>query len=545
MNPINVLIGLAIVAGLLFQILFGPYLARRRLRDRLKASFGQPPKTDPLDEIDMRSVRYYSELKAKLQAPAVDDITWSDLDMDKVFQRLNRTQSDVGEQILYASLRDTAQPDAAIAQRIKAARALSEDRDGCIKAMMRLAAIGKRRHHHSADCLFQPEIFSPGREWMYIALAAAPLLALIAGIWLRPMMLVGAALFAVNVLVYVRTGKRWEGEVTAVSHLCCVAVCAQSLAKLHVPALAAELAIIRDSLPQLKPLLGWAQRFTLRDQISLAGIFMGYLRVFLQSDMISLNRLSANLVRHNAEMNRVFEAVGMIDTLCGCAWVRVERGDWCEPVFHGHQCVDADELVHPLLKTAGPNSIHWAQNVLVTGSNASGKSTFTKAMAISAITAQTLGLAFAKAFAMPRARVLSSMAVRDDVLRGESYFVAEVRSLKRISDAATGDGAALCFIDEILRGTNTVERLAASEALLNHLGAEKLLVMAATHDLELTRKLAGYRNVHFREKLTGDGMVFTYKLMEGPSDTRNAIALMRQMGFPERIVSEAEGLAKG
>lgn len=67
-------------------------------------------------------------------------------------------------------------------------------------------------------------------------------------------------------------------------------------------------------------------------------------------------------------------------------------------------------------------------------------------------------------------RVMTSMALRDDLGSGESYYIVEIRSLKRILDAAQSPGApVLCFVDEVLRGTNTVERIAASTQILKSL----------------------------------------------------------------------------
>ena len=131
------------------------------------------------------------------------------------------------------------------------------------------------------------------------------------------------------------------------------------------------------------------------------------------------------------------------------------------------------------------------------------------------------------------------MALRDNLEGGESYFIVEIRSLKRIVGALNGRRPALCFIDEILRGTNTVERLAASASLLRYLATQNCLCMAATHDQELTAMLPKYRQVHFREELTPAGMTFSYKMLEGPSDTRNAIALLTQMDFPKPVLADA------
>jgi DNA mismatch repair ATPase MutS len=200
-------------------------------------------------------------------------------------------------------------------------------------------------------------------------------------------------------------------------------------------------------------------------------------------------------------------------------------------------------LVHPLVASPVGNDGTWDRNTLVTGSNASGKSTFIKALAINAILAQTIHTSFAGRFRMCRARVMSSMAIRDDVQAGESYFVAEVRSLKRILDAAAGDMPVLAFIDEILRGTNTVERISASSAVLRRLEEGSALLMAATHDIELTRILPGCANVHFRETVDERGVTFDYRLRPGPSATRNAIALLQQLGFGDDIVCSAREMA--
>jgi DNA mismatch repair ATPase MutS len=101
-------------------------------------------------------------------------------------------------------------------------------------------------------------------------------------------------------------------------------------------------------------------------------------------------------------------------------------------------------------------------------------------------------------------------------------------------------------IDEVLRGTNTVERIAASSELLKHLDTEKTLCLAATHDVELCALLDGqYRSLHFEESVTEDGEVlFDYKLKDGPATTRNAIKLLGSMGFDKSLVERANEKAE-
>ena len=136
------------------------------------------------------------------------------------------------------------------------------------------------------------------------------------------------------------------------------------------------------------------------------------------------------------------------------------------------------------------------------------------------------------------------MVVRDDLAAGDSYFIVEIKSLRRILEMVE-KYPCTCYIDEILRGTNTVERIAASASVLFYLYNQDVLCIAASHDIELTNLLAKqYDNYHFREHVTDKGIVFNYKINEGPSTTRNAIKLLSFMDFPEEVVTQAEGLAE-
>jgi len=134
------------------------------------------------------------------------------------------------------------------------------------------------------------------------------------------------------------------------------------------------------------------------------------------------------------------------------------------------------------------------------------------------------------------------MAIADDLLAGESYFIAEIKSLKRILDADASMQPILCVIDEVLRGTNTVERIAASSEALKYLAAKKVICLAATHDIELCALLDGhYRLQHFEETVTGDGeIIFDYMIKDGPATTRNALKLLASMGFDSEMVDRAK-----
>ena len=182
--------------------------------------------------------------------------------------------------------------------------------------------------------------------------------------------------------------------------------------------------------------------------------------------------------------------------------------------------------------------------MLITGSNASGKSTYLKTAALSAVMAQSLCTVPAESYRANAFHIYSSMALRDDLLAGESYYIVEIKSLKRILDSIHTQSPVLCVVDEVLRGTNTVERIAASSQVLRALQADNVLCLAATHDIELCELLAeSYRMFHFEEQVDDREMSFDYVLRPGKATSRNAINLLRFMGFDETIVRRAHDSA--
>jgi DNA mismatch repair ATPase MutS len=194
-----------------------------------------------------------------------------------------------------------------------------------------------------------------------------------------------------------------------------------------------------------------------------------------------------------------------------------------------------------------PNSITLAprRGVLITGSNMSGKSTCLRTIGVTAVMAQTLHTCLAVEYAAPVFNVRSSIGRSDDLVSGKSYYIAEVESLLALVEASAGPAPHLFLLDELFRGTNAVERIAAGRAVLLELVSDAKrpslhVVLAATHDGELVNLLPGsYSAVHFGDAVGADGLAFDYQLRPGPATTRNAIALLRIHGASEDLIRRA------
>jgi len=137
---------------------------------------------------------------------------------------------------------------------------------------------------------------------------------------------------------------------------------------------------------------------------------------------------------------------------------------------------------------------------------------------------------------------MTDMRVSDNLADHESYFLAEVRQIRRMVKPDVDDYMLLGLIDEPYRGTNSSEQIAASLAVLDHFIESGHFFLVATHEQQLTdlaNKNAAARNFHFQENLGANGMVFDYRLHTGPATTRNALLVLEREGYPQSLLDRA------
>ncbi len=268
---------------------------------------------------------------------------------------------------------------------------------------------------------------------------------------------------------------------------------------------------------------------------------LDYIRMIFHVDLLKFNHMLKHLRKHIEDVDALIGTVGFLETSIAIGIFRTSlKEGYCLPEFGDEGRLTMEAGYHPLISGPVKNGIDAERGVLLTGSNASGKSTFLKTAAVNAVFAQTIHTCTADRFRTAFWQVYSSMALRDDLGAGESYYMVEIKALKRILDAAGKGTKVLCFVDEVLRGTNTVERIAASTQILKSLRGSEILCFAATHDIELTRLLEEeYDNYHFSEVVRDGDVMFDYKLQSGSATTRNAIRLLELMGYAPEIIERA------
>ena len=181
------------------------------------------------------------------------------------------------------------------------------------------------------------------------------------------------------------------------------------------------------------------------------------------------------------------------------------------------------------------------KSLLLTGSNMAGKTTFLRAIGINILLAETIYTCFAESIHTPFTRVLSSIRITDDIGASTSYFLEEVLVIKKIIEASTHNKPCLFILDEVFKGTNTIERISTAKALLSYLNRSKNIILVSSHDIELTELLlkADYDLYHFREEIRDRKLLFDYKLYQGRLKTRNAIEILKLYGYPQQIIEDA------
>ena len=357
-----------------------------------------------------------------------------------------------------------------------------------------------------------------------------------------------------NISTYFKTKKEIEPYIISFTYVMRLLDVCDCLVKLPVAVCRKEWQEIREhkaKLAKMKRGTGWV----LSGSANISSgnpleIIMDYLNMALHIDIMMFNKMLAELNDHKEDVDVLVSLVGAVETsICIGAFRASMRNGWCRPELSDHKSEERLQFsmqgaYHPLIEEPVKNSITAEKGVLLTGSNASGKSTFLKTAAVNVILAQTIYTCPAERYEAPFFRIYSSMALRDDIGSGESYYIVEIKSLKRILEKV-GKEPVLCFVDEVLRGTNTVERIAASTQILKSLSSEKILCFAATHDIELTELLKeDYENYHFEEEIRDGDIFFNYQLMQGRATTRNAIRLLEIIGYQESIIQKATAMAE-
>lgn len=532
---------------LILKVWYDEKTYAKKLRSRLLREWGKLDQSEYTPEkLDAISAFYYSHVAQG----DIDDITWNDLEMNLVYQQVNHTQSAMGQEYLYRLLRKPELSREELEERERLIVFFQEREQERLEVQIKLATIGKMGKYSVYTYLSNVRQLKEENSFFHIM----QMLALFVSgglcfVWPAQVALIFICVAVYNMLTYYRRKAEMEQYYQLFAYIVKTVHFAKDVAALNIPELENYFVLLREKARKFdKFCRGSSLVVGGNMQGDLLDALMDYVRLLTHIDIIKFQSMSREVVHLENELMEMYETIGFLDSMISVASYRELMGQYCIPEleYQGSSSqklqLSAVELYHPLVSDPVKNTIHAERSILLTGSNASGKSTFIKTVAINAILAQTIHTVLADQYSANYFRLYSSMALRDDIMSSESYYIVEIKSLKRIVDEAAKEGPpVLCFIDEVLRGTNTVERIASSSQILAMLAQSHAMCFAATHDIELTGMLeAMYDNYHFEEQVEGDDVIFDYRLRQGKAMTRNAIKLLGMIGYREDIIEKAE-----
>ena len=520
---------------------------RKWFLQKLRDEYGQKPQREYKPERYVRIPGYYECHRDQWQ---IDDITWNDLGMDEIFERMNYTLSSTGEEYLYYRLRTPEfDPDKLkhFNEIVEYFDKNQEERISFQLLMRKLGTTGKFSLYDYLEYLTSFDGLSNIKEFFVLALFGLSIFVLVFNPTVGILALV--ALCAYQMLCYHKIRKSIDPYITSLAYMIRLSEIADKVRKLDIPVCQQENHRILERIKNLQSMKRGSYWVFHDPKNNTSGnpldAIMVYITMIFHVDLIIFQKMLGAVKSKVHEIDALVSILGYMETAVCVGLYRASLSNgYAIPDFTEGDLV-ISEAYHPMIEEPVKNSIIASKSVLLTGSNASGKSTFLKTVALNVLLSQTIYTASAQAYKGPIFQLYSSMSLKDNLENGESYYIVEIKAIKRIMEAAAENIEGknvpiICFVDEVLRGTNTTERIAASSQILKSFADKEVLCFAATHDIELTEILKeDFENYHFAEEVSGNDILFNYKLQPGRATTKNAIRLLQLMGYDSEIIDKA------
>lgn len=470
----------------------------------------------------------------------IDDDTWNDMDMNRVYEKLDRTYSTLGESVLYFMLRNPLKDEEKLKNRdilIETFKNDSKLRESLSSIFFELSTDSKNTF---LDMIESELVVNKFKYYLYTLLGKIfPIIAIILTI-LSPEKYVMLVLGSASLNMFVNHLERNTIKSRGIIYLKDILKSAKKISNIKNTNIKDYTDTITTNLKQVKNI----DRSTLL--IGLVNMWAGFfepISVLFLIEECAYYRISGVLKEKKEYLINLFHTLGELEAIMSISGYQNNlKHPYTKPIFTKEVSLTITEGVHPLLDNPVANSISIKnKGIVLTGTNMSGKSTFLRMIGINILLSQTFYFALAKDYKASFFNIVSSISPNDDLSKGKSYYMAEAEGILRIVNALKKQLPVFCPIDEIFRGTNPIERIAMSAEILSYLNNGRTIPIVATHDRELVDILKNiYEFYYFSEDVDNkNGLSFDYKLKVGVSQTRNAIRLLEYIGYPKEVTEKA------
>lgn len=246
-------------------------------------------------------------------------------------------------------------------------------------------------------------------------------------------------------------------------------------------------------------------------------------------------------VRYGQHISEWLETVGELDALCSLGTFAYNHPQYTYPELTEKPfCFLATQMGHPLMPASQcvkndatiPSRPFF---LIITGANMAGKSTYLRTIGVNYLLACIGAPVCCERLKLYPNQLITSLRTSDSLSDNESYFFAELKRLKRIIDLLNQGQQLFIILDEILKGTNSMDKQKGSFDLIRQFMQLKANGIIATHDLLLGSLIKQFpeeiRNYCFEADIKENELTFSYKLREGVAQNMNACFLMKKKGI--------------
>ena len=542
------------ILGLLFVLtsiyLIHNYARKKRLKKLKKRLLDQWGKPKSETHYHFFSIgRYFENNQHKNAAYyIVSDKTTIDLDLNEVFKYIDRTSSRIGQQYLYYKLRTIGTIEKLL--QFESLTHLFEAKpDLRLKSQIHLSKLDSNDSYALEELINGKQIDKPKIFWLLQSLSILAIAAIIAAFFYPVFLLLLIPILAINSFFHYRNKDNINYYVNGVKQLSIALAVSKNLAQFaELTSFFKDFSFIKkiDSIRLRTEFIAFEKKLD-NEFAAITWFLIELVKIQFNIEYIIFFSFIDAVNKEKESIEAMFQFIGEVDSAISLASLKSGENILCRPEFSKNKEVITKEIYHPLILNCVPNNLELIDSsLLLTGSNMSGKTTFIRTIAINSILAQTLYICFAKEYTAPFLKLFSSIRISDDITENTSYYLEEVLSIKEAIEASENDSPYLFVLDEIFKGTNTVERVSGGKAILSYLNKGPHIVLVSTHDIELTDLLKeeAYQLFHFTEQIDNEELFFDHKLKRGKLKTRNAIRILEMYNYPKEVIADARKTEK-
>jgi len=518
------------------------FLRRKPVLNIIRNNWGKEASKDR--EFSLISI-YHNLIKEDDPNKFVDENTWTDLNMDSVFSSIDRNVSAVGSQYLYSLMHRYENDSSNLLNRFAQYDYFMNNKDIREKILVQLYKLRHNNASYIPKLIFQDVPERPKLFFIFYLLSFIMLVSM-ALIYFNPVFVFVSILIAViNLFINMLYGRNIAGYFVDISYLSALLRVGIKLSEFNEDII--QIKDLKDHQKlsvSLNKRIAWLVIDKSRlDEITVA--LIDYFNYFCLFNIVSFVHSIKHISSNQKKLKTIFESIASLDASISIASYIQCLPNYCFPELNTDNRIDMDNIYHPLLEDPVSNNFQLQDmSVLITGSNMAGKTTFIKTIGLNIILGQSISICLAKKANLPKLIVKSSIKRSDDINENKGYYFKEIESVLQFMKMSFEQNNYLFLIDEIFRGTNTIERIAASTSVLKKLSG-KSIVFVTTHDVELQKLLSeSFQMYHFSEQIEDGKHYFDYLIKPGPTSSRNAIKLLELKGYPESVVNEANELAE-